>query len=44
MGSGTTAIACRELNRKFIGMEKEQKYVDMANERLKEFDMQGRLL
>ena len=34
IGSGTTAIACKQLNRDFIGMEKEQKYVDIANERL----------
>ena len=35
IGSGTTAVACRELGRNFIGIEKEQKYVDIANERLK---------
>lgn len=35
MGSGTTALACRELNRKFIGIELEQQYVDIANKRLK---------
>jgi len=34
MGSGTTAVACKELDRKFIGFELEQKYVDIANERL----------
>ena len=33
--SWTTAIACKELGRKFIGIEIEQKYVDIANERLK---------
>lgn len=32
--SGTTAIACKELWRNFIGIEKEQKYVDIANKRL----------
>jgi len=36
MGSGTTAVACKNLNRNFIGIEKEQEYVDMANERLKQ--------
>ena len=34
MGSGTTAVACRELRRNFIGIEKEQKYIDIANGRL----------
>ncbi|MFP8644511.1 DNA-methyltransferase [Priestia aryabhattai] len=30
MGSGTTAIAAIEENRKYIGIEKEKKYVDLA--------------
>ena len=30
MGSGTTCLAAKELNRKFIGIEKEQKYYDIA--------------
>ena len=34
MGSGTTAIACKELNRNFIGIELEKKYFDIAKERL----------
>lgn len=34
LGSGTTVIACKELGLDFIGIEKEQKYVDIANERL----------
>jgi len=34
MGSGTTACACKELNRKFIGCEIEQKYVEIAKSRL----------
>jgi DNA modification methylase len=32
--SWTTAVACKELWRNFIGIEKEQKYVDIANKRL----------
>ena len=32
--SWTTAIACKELWRNFIGIEKEKKYVDIANKRL----------
>lgn len=35
MGSGTTAVACKKLNRIFIGIEKKQKYIDIANDRLK---------
>jgi len=34
IGSGTTAIACKQLGRKFIGFEISQKYVDIANKRL----------
>ena len=36
IGSGTTAVACNQLNRNFIGIEKEQKYVDITNERLQQ--------
>jgi len=36
VGSGTTAIACIKTNRRFIGMELEQKYVDIANKRIGE--------
>lgn len=35
-GSGTTAVACRNLNRRFVGMEKEKKYFDIAVQRLSE--------
>jgi site-specific DNA-methyltransferase (adenine-specific) len=34
IGSGTTAIACKRTNRNFIGIEMEQKYFDIASERL----------
>ena len=33
-GSGTTGVACQNLNRNFILMEKEQEYVDIINQRL----------
>ena len=36
LGSGTTAIACKQLNRNFIGIEKEQKYFDIAEKRLQQ--------
>ena len=44
LGSGTTAVACKELDRRFIGIEKEPKYVAIAKERLRILDMQPRLL
>ena len=34
MGSGSTGVACRELNRSFIGIEKEQKYFEIAKKRI----------
>ena len=33
-GSGTTGVACRNIHRNFILIEKEQKYVDIANQRI----------
>ena len=36
LGSGTTAIASRQLNRKFIGIEIDNKYCEYANKRLAE--------
>ena len=34
MGSGTTGLACKKLNRKFIGIEKDKKYFDIAKNRI----------
>lgn len=36
IGSGTTAVACKELNRNFIGFEVNKKYCDITNERLQQ--------
>ena len=33
MGSGTTCLAAKELNRKFIGIEKEANYYEIACQR-----------
>jgi len=35
LGSGTTAIAAKQLKRKYIGIEREQEYVEIAKARLK---------
>lgn len=36
MGSGTTAVACINTNRNFIGFETESKYIDIANKRVQD--------
>ncbi len=43
MGSGTTGVACANLGRKFIGIEIEEKYFDIACERITAAYAQGRL-
>lgn len=43
MGSGTTGVACANLGRKFIGIEIEPKYFDIACERIEAAQAQGRL-
>ena len=35
MGSGTTGVACINLNRNFIGIEKDKSYCEIANKRIK---------
>ena len=37
MGSGTTALACIEFNRDFIGIEIDEKYFNIANQRIEYF-------
>ena len=34
MGSGTTGVACAKMGRKFIGVELDAKYFDVACERI----------
>jgi site-specific DNA-methyltransferase (adenine-specific) len=44
MGSGTTGVACVNLGRKFIGIEIERKYFDIACERISRAQAQGQLI
>ena len=41
VGSGTTAIAAKQLERKYIGIDLNPEYCDMATKRLKETMVQG---
>lgn len=34
MGSGTTGVAAKNLNRKFIGIEMDENYYNIAKERI----------
>ena len=43
MGSGTTGVACMNLNRNFVGIEKDPKYFDMACERIENAQRQKSL-
>lgn len=44
MGSGTTGVAAMTLQRKFIGVEKEERYFDIACRRIEDAQRQGRLI
>lgn len=39
MGSGTTAVACKQLKRNFIGFEIDKDYCDIANKRLNQSNL-----
>ena len=39
MGSGTTGVACKNLNRKFIGIEMDEGYFNVAKNRILEQDV-----
>ena len=36
MGSGTTAVACMEINRKYIGFEIDPTYYDVCQRRIEQ--------
>lgn len=38
MGSGTTGVACKKLNRNFIGIELDEQYFNIAKERIERCD------
>jgi len=42
-GSGTTGVACRNLNRNYILIEKDRKYIDIINKRIGYEDIQTKL-
>ena len=44
MGSGTTGVACVNLGRSFIGIEREPKYFNIACRRIEDAQRQGRLI
>ena len=39
MGSGTTGVACKNLNRNFIGIELDDKYFYIAEKRIKDVEL-----
>ena len=41
IGSGTTAVACRRMNRRYIGFEMDEKYLQVARQRLGEIHPGG---
>jgi site-specific DNA-methyltransferase (adenine-specific) len=43
MGSGTTGVACADMGRKFVGIEVDPKYFDIACERIQRAQSQRRL-
>lgn len=43
MGSGSTGVACKELYREFIGIEIDEKYYNIAVDRINKTSFQGTL-
>jgi len=44
IGSGTTAVAAEELNRKWIGIDNSENYIKLANKRIEDVKRKSRLL
>jgi len=43
MGSGTTALAAKKLDRAYIGIEISEEYIKLANERIENYSIQKSL-
>jgi len=43
MGSGTTGVACKSLDRKFIGVEIDEKYYNITKERILSTEKDGEI-
>ena len=43
MGSGTTGVACAQMGRNFIGIEREPKYFEIACKRIEQAYAQGQM-
>ena len=41
MGSGTTAVACMNINRNYIGFELDKEYYDIANKRINSHEVRN---
>ena len=44
MGSGSTGVAAKNLNRNFIGIEQDEKYFKIATERINKQEKQLKIL
>lgn len=44
MGSGSTGVACMELDRPFVGVERNPTYFSIARQRIEDAQRQGRLI
>lgn len=42
MGSGSTGVACKNTNRNFIGIELDEKYYNIAKERIQDLERDGK--
>jgi site-specific DNA-methyltransferase (adenine-specific) len=43
MGSGTTGVAAKNLNRNFIGIEQNENYFNIATDRINKVEQQNKL-